>query len=261
MMDEERHTNDGFEGKSAGQMLAEVGRLLLLLLLNLLKWLGRLLLRGLKLLLKLVCKGLLWLIDATGRGIERLRAFWNDNDTQEKLRKLREGLVAASEQLWLWTVVAAKATWRGLVWLARNTAKGSVWLAKKTVQGIIHLGPTLKAIGRGLNRAARAVGRWLRRLWRCLRKRHLRRVRAWRRFRQNKGFKGLLIDLGNWLKGQLHDYIEEEPAQNLLEANPNYDEDEDEDNPFKGLENVENPSKVQTFGHRIYQAMKRIVED
>lgn len=258
-MNDERHKRDDFEGKSASEMLTEVGRLLLLLLLNMLKWLGRLLLRGLKLLLKLICKGLLWLIDATGRGIERLRAFWNDNDTQEKLRKLRAGIVAAGEQLWLWTVVAAKATGCGLVWLGRNTAKGSVWLAKKTVQGIIHLGPTLRAIGRGLKRAAFAIGRWLRRLWRGLYKWHLGRVRAWRQFRRNKGFKGLLIDLGNWLKGQLHDYIEEEPApQNLLEAAPN---DDDDDDLFKGLENVENPSKVQTFGHRIYQAMKRIVED
>ena len=131
MMDEERHMKDGYEGKSAGQMLAEVARLLLLLLLSMLKWLGRLLLRGLKLLLKLVCKGLLWLIDATGRGIERLQAFWNDNDTQEKLRKLREGTVAAGRQLWQWTVVAAKATWRGLVWMGRNTAKGAVWLARR----------------------------------------------------------------------------------------------------------------------------------
>lgn len=259
MMDEERHMKDGYEGKSAGQMLAEVARLLLLLLLSMLKWLGRLMLRGLKLLLKLVCKGLLWLIDATGRGIERLQAFWNDNDTQEKLRKLREGTVAAGRQLWQWTVVAAKATWRGLVWMGRNTAKGAVWLAKKTVQGIIHLGPTLRAVGRGLKFAACAFAKWLQRLWCALRKWHLGRVRAWRHFRKNKGFKGLLIDLGNWLKGQLHDYIEEEsPAQNLLEEAPN---DDDDDDPFKALEDVENPSKMHTWGHRVYQAMKRIVED
>ena len=88
---------------------------------------------------------------------------------------------------------------------------------------------------------------------------HLGRVRACRHFRKNKGFKGLLIDLGNWLKGQLHDYIEEEsPAQNLLEEAPN---DDDDDDPFKALEDVENPSKMHTWGHRVYQAMKRIVED
>ena len=195
-------------------------------------------LRGLKLLLKYICKGLLWLIDATGYAIERLQAFWNDNNTQEKLRKMKAGLIAAGEQLWAWTVAGSKATWRGLV-----------WLAKKTVQGIIHLGPTLKAIGRGLKKAACAVGRWFQ--------------RAWRRFRQNKGFKGLLIDLGNWLKGQIRDYIEEEPLQRRLPAET-IDEavdDDDADDPFRGLEDVENPSKVQTFGRRIYNAMKRIVED
>lgn len=252
-MDDERHINDDFEGKSGSQMLAEVGRLILLLLLTLLKWLGRLLLRGLKLLLKYICKGLLWLIDATGYAIERLQAFWNDNNTQEKLRKMKAALVTAGEQLWSWTVAGSKATWRGLV-----------WLANKTVQGIIHLGPTLKAVGRGLKQAVCAVGRWFRRLWRGLRKWHINRQRAYRRFRQNKGFRGLLIDLGNWLKGQIRDYIEEEPLQRRLPVETIEEDvvdDDEADDPFRGLDNVENPSKVQTFGRRIYNAMKRIVED
>lgn len=261
MMEDLNPIQDDYEGKSAGRMLAEVGRLLLLLLGKLLKVLGRLVLRLLRLLLKLVCKGLLALIDGTRVAIERLQEFWNDNNTQEKLRKLRAWIVLAGQKLWEWTVVAARATWKGLLWTARNSAEGLVWLLRKTVQGIIHLGPTLKAAGRALKRAAQAVGRWLRRLWRGLRKWHAERRRAYRHFRQNKGFKGLLVDVGNWLRGQIRDYVEEEPLPQSLPAEVVDETEDDDDDPFRALDERAGNSKIHTMGKRLYDAMKRIVED
>lgn len=267
-MDEEQRSHNDFEGKSGSQMLAEVGRLLLLLLGKMLRALGRLILRALKYLLKLLCKGLLWLIDATGRGIERLQAFWKDNDTQEKLRKMRGALVCAGQQLWTWTKQAAAATWTGLLWTAQHVMRGTVWLCQKTVQGIIHLGPTLRAVGRGLKQAAKAVGRWFRSVWRAIRKGHVQRQRAYHRFRKNKGFKGLLIDIGNWLRGQIRDYVDEEPLQQLPASGTNtvVDDDEnvaddDDDDPFRNMSEQVQQSKVGSWGRSLYNAMKRVVED
>ena len=65
-MTDEHHKNphkDPFEDKSGGAMLAEVGRLLLVLLGRLLKLLLKYILRALKFILKWICKGLIALID------------------------------------------------------------------------------------------------------------------------------------------------------------------------------------------------------
>lgn len=265
-MTDENHKNphkDPFEDKSGGAMLAEVGRLLLVLLGRLLKLLLKYILRALKFILKWICKGLIALIDFIQFCAEKTRAFWNDNNTQEKIRKIRRWLKHAFIQLGIWIVVGAKATWKGLKWAARKTAQGTVWLVKHLVQAIIHLGPTLVKIGKGIKLGTIAFGRWLVRVGKGIRHWWQRRQLAYRNFRRNKGFKGLLIDLGNLLKKQINNYIEEEQAMD--ESNDdNYFEKVDEEDEVElepEAEDKQPRGKIRTFGKGIYDAMKKIVDD
>lgn len=252
-----------YDDKSGVQMLAEIGRLLLVLLLRLLKLLWSLFKKGLKFLLKWICKGLLLLIDATQEGIERVQTFWHDNDTQAKVRKTKRWLRRAARQTFIGVRRGLVATGRGLLWLGRQTLRGLLWLLRGTVQAVTHIGPTLKAIGRGLRRGARAFWAWLVGVGRGFRLFFLRRKSAYRHFRQNKGFKGLLIDIGLWLKGRIDNYIEEERSDDEgldadSEAMDDYLSDE---TTFFDEDDSTHKSRVHTFGRSIYNAMKRIVED
>lgn len=264
-----------FNDKSALQMLREVGRLLLVLLARLLLALLRLLRRLGKGLLRLLCKGLLFCIDFTHHTVVRLRDFWNDNDTQEKLHKLHLRL----RWLGLLTLkglrISAKATWWGVRWLSKKIGVGLVAFAHAMLYALLHIGPTLRFLGHGARQVLKTLGRCLHRCARGLRKVYRRHQRAWRHFRRNKGFKGLLIDFGVWLKCQINNYIEEQSedsssdnenataeeldedaaeSQRLLEQSDNED-----DYSFKP--NADGKRKIPTFGRSIYNAMKRIVED
>lgn len=257
-----------YNDKTVLQMLREVGHLLLVLMARLLLALLKLLLRLGKILLRLTCKLILLVIDLTQRGIERANAFWHDNDTQEKLRKLKALLRRAASLTLRATIVAAQASWRGLCWTGRKLRAGSIVLFHSTVYAVLHIGPTLKAAGRALGRLAEAIGRRLRLMGRGLKKWRRQRQRAWRSFRRNKGFKGLLMDLGIWLKQQISNYVEEQPddapvdesadeldaaSQRLLERNDD-EEQQPDGNHTEG-------TRIHTFGRGIYNAMKRIVED
>ncbi len=256
MYDFDQHNDDyhRYDDKSGGQMLLEICRLLLLLIVSLLRWCLRWLLKGLHWLLKWTCKGLLALIDLSVLAVARLRAFWNDNDTQEKLRKMRAWLLRTARLSWHYTRVGARAVFQGLLWLSRKTWQGLSWLSKATVRSILHLGPTLAALWRGLCRLSRLVWQWMRRVWTAFVGWLVRRRDAYRAFRQNKGFRGLLIDIGNWLKHLISNYLDEQPA---LES----DEVESEESLFETDEYEAEDEHVHTFGRSIYNAMKRIVED
>lgn len=255
-MAENPNTNEHFDGKSAGKMLVEIGRLLLLLLLGLLKLLWRWLKKGLRWILKWICKGLLLLIDVTDLAIQRTRAFWNDNDTQEKLRKTRIWLLLSLRKLAKWSLTACISCWNLLCWLGKHLWLALIWFIKALIRGIIHLGPTLRAVGRSLAKAARATWRWIVRVCRWMKLGHLRRKRAYQRFRKNKGFKGLLVDVGSWLRLQLNNYLDETPAPEEGEV-----DDDDDFNPFDDDDETVNHSKMHSLGRSIYNAMKKIVED
>lgn len=261
-----------YDDKSALQMLREVGRLLLVLLARLLVALWRLLRKTARALLRLVCKALLALIDLVRWVSRRLRDFWNDNDTQEKLRKTRQWLRRAGQQTLRGLAICAAALWKALRWLGKQLCVGLSKLARATVYAILHIGPTLRVLGRAMRQGVRLLARHSRRTGRGIRKWWRRRQRAWRHFRQNKGFKGLLIDLGVWLKQQINNYIEEQPDEAPAE-----DLDEAEEESRRLLEGDEEESygdadtqpaspnsgkpQTRTFGRGIYNAMKHIVED
>ena len=249
---------DNYEGQSWQRMLAEIGRLLLLLLVKIGKMLLRFLLKGLKWILKWICKGLLAVIDFTELSIQRARAFWNDNNTQEKIRKIRLSLQTGLSRTGHYCVVGIIGIGKGLRWTFVFLAQGSVWLAKRLFEAIIHLRPTLKAIGQSIGRGCLAIWHFLCRLGRSIRLWSIRRKRAYAEFRKNKGFKGLLIDVGVWLKKQVNNYIEEEKADDNIVNEDDIFPDAD-DVPFE-IHDDKN-GRVHTFGRSIYNAMRRIVEE
>ena len=73
----------------------------------------------------------------------------------------------------------------------------------------------------------------------------------------------MLIDLGNLLKKQINNYIEEEQAMD--ESNDdNYFEKVDEEDEVElepEAEDKQPRGKIRTFGKGIYDAMKKIVDD
>ena len=241
-------------------MLAEIGRLVLVLLGKMLKLFLKYILKAFKFILKWICKGLLALIDFIQFCATKTRAFWNNNNTQEKIHKIRLWFKHAFKTLGLWIVIAANASWKGLKWGCKKTLQGTVWLVKHIVQGIIHLGPTLVKIWRGIKKGFRAFGRWLVKVGRGIRLWWRNRLRAYRSFRRNKGFKGLLIDLGNLLKKQVNNYIEEEQAMDESDDDNIFETAEEEDSEMEQEDEVQR-GKIHTFGKSIYDAMKKIVED
>ena len=262
MTDENKNNphKDSFENKSGGEMLAEIGRLVLVLLGKMLKLFLKYILKAFKFILKWICKGLLALIDFIQFCATKTRAFWNNNNTQEKIHKIRLWFKHAFKTLGLWIVIAANASWKGLKWGCKKTLQGTVWLVKHIVQGIIHLGPTLVKIWRGIKKRFHAFGRWLIKVGRGIRLWWRNRQRAYRSFRRNKGFKGLLIDLGNLLKKQVNNYIEEEQAMDESDDDNIFETAEEEDSEMEQEDEVQR-GKIHTFGKSIYDAMKKIVED
>jgi len=264
-----------FNDKSALQMLREVGRLLLVLLARVLLALLRLLRRFGKWLLRLLCRGLLFFIDVMHNTAVRLRAFWKDNDTQEKIHKLCRRLRWLGLLSLRGLCVGAKASWRGFRWLGKRIVVGLILLARGLLYAVLHIGPTLRLLGHGLWVGLKSLGRFLCRCGRGLRKAYRLRQRAWRHFRRNKGFKGLLIDFGVWLKHQINNYVEEQADDSSADDDEGVEEVLDEDaaesrrlleQPANGDDysfkpDADGKRKIPTFGRSIYNAMKRIVED
>ena len=241
--------------QSGLRLLAEIGRLLLVLAGRVAAGAGRLLWRGLRLVLKWACRGLLALIDVSERGWTRAAAFWNDNGTQEKLRKARRAAWSALCASGRGARAASVWAARGLAWLAVRAWAALVWLLVAAARALVHLGPTLVAAGRGLARGARAARAGMRRAGRSVAAWRARRRAAWRRFRRNAGFRGLLVDVGVWLKGEVDSYMDEEQDEaqgdvltdaELLDAQ------------LGGRPGAEGR---RALGGRVYDWMRRIVEE
>ena len=116
------HRGHDYDDKSGWQMLAEIVRLLLLLVLKGLYAVWKRVRRGLRFLLKGVCIALLWIIDFGILCAKRWYRFWNDRSTQEKVGQLKH---------------AASVTWHALTtatrWLCIHTAQAARWIAVHSV--------------------------------------------------------------------------------------------------------------------------------
>ena len=73
---------------------------------------------------------------------------------------------------------------------------------------------------------------------------------AYRKFRQHKGFKGLLIDIGNYLKSQIEKYMDEEQVEASADTS----------NEEAVMEIGEDDNTAQIIGKRIFSKVKTIVD-
>ena len=257
MVGDNRNARGGGE-KTVWAVLGEIAKLLCLLCWKGIKALGRLILKGLKIILRWVVLGLLWLIDSIGWLARKIRDFWNDNNTQEKLRKIGRGLKKA-----LLAVLAG--IWIAIIYIG----KAIVWVFKKLFVGLLHLRTTLKLFGKWIARISVRFWNWLKRQGANFRAWGARKKQQYRAFRKTKGFKGLLIDSRDALRGSISNYIENDQSDTAAEsemAESSQDQSVTTPNELDTVnndsdnENEEEVKGIRKFGQKIYKAMKRLVE-
>lgn len=253
MQDDNRNTRNGGE-KSVGAVLLEIAKLLCLLCWKGIKALGRLILKGLKHLLRWVVIALLWVIDSLRWVGRKVKAFWTNNNTQDKLRKigsgLKKGLLAVLAGIWI-----------GIIYIG----KGIGWLFKKLFVGLLHLRTTLKLFGRWIGRTAVRFWHWLKRLGTRIKAWGAKKKQQYKAFRRNQGFKGLLIDMRDAMRGSISNYIEndqqkDEPKDGEMTDEQSSVTEEELDPDDTDNENEDDVKGFRKFGRRIYKAMKRLVE-
>ena len=257
MIGDKRNTRGSGE-KPVWAVLGEIAKLLCLLCWKGIKALGRLILKALKVILKWVVKGLLWLIDSTRWLVRKTRDFWNDNNTQEKLRKIGRGLKNA-------LLALLAGIWIVLIYIG----KGIVWLLKKLFVGLLHLRTTLKLFGKWIVRISVRFWNWLKRQGKNIKAWGAKKKQQYKSFRKTNGFKGLLIDMRDALRGSISNYIENDQQSDKaagtdtsklhtetdVEDPVTIDSDSESEN-----ENEEEVKGIRKFGRKIYKAMKRLVE-
>lgn len=219
MSEEERQNEkEEYSGKSALQLVQELLRLIFVLIWRFLVWL-----------FKRFLKGVLWCMQAAEDGWKRLNDWWHDNNTQEKVAKIKAWLKMATKTFGHWCVMAgkavikgivigAKATWTGIKIGAKATGKGIVAATKATIQGIIHLGPTIKKMGRGIANGARAFVAWTKRCKRGMKLSHIRRKRAYATFRRNGGMKGAISRGSRNVRNNIEKFMEEDQEEAAPDA-------------------------------------------
>lgn len=253
MQDDNRNIRNGGE-KSVLSVLLEIAKLLCLLCWKGIKAFGRLILKGLKHLLRWMVIAILWIIDSLRWVGRKMKAFWTDNNTQEKLRKIGRGLKKGA-------LAVLAGIWIGIIYIF----KGIVWLFKKLFVGLLHLRTTLKIIGRWIGRTAVRFWTWLKRQGAKFRAWTSKKKQQYKSFRRNQGFKGLLIDMRDAMRGSISNYIENDQQRDkpnegenpedqtvVMEEETSADEADDE--------SEEDVKGIRKFGRRIYKAMKRLVE-
>ena len=214
MTEEDRfNEHEEYTGRSASQLVRELIRLILVLIWRFLVWL-----------FKKILKGLLWCMQAAEDGCKRLNEWWHDNNTQEKVAKIKAWLKRAAQTFGHWCVIAgkatlhgiavgAKATWHGIKVATKATAKGIVIAIKATIQGIIHLRPTIKKLGQLIVKGAKAFVAWLKRCKRGMKLSRIRRRRRYEAFRRNGGIKGWMVSTTRDVRKNIEMFMEEDQEE------------------------------------------------
>lgn len=205
--------------------------------------------------LKIAWRFLVLLVDVAADAMERLGEWWNANDTQEKIKKIRAAIKKGCITFGKWCIIAAVATAHGIAIGAAATWRGLVYGTKATIQGIIHLKPTVIKTWRLIVRGTKAIIAWIKRCVRGMRLFHLKRKRAYMRFRRNKGFKGLIVDSSNAVRESIKMFMEEDQEEATPDAITEDDIIEEELD-----EKIEN-TKARKFGKKFFEKVKEIVED
>ena len=214
MTEEDRfNEHEEYTGRSASQLVRELLRLILVLIWRFIVWL-----------FKRILKGILWCMQAAEDGWRQLNDWWNDNNTQEKVAKIKAWLKKAAKTFGNWCVIAgkatlhriavgAKATWHGLKVAIKATVKGIVIAIKATIQGIIHLRPTIKKLGQLIVMGAKAFVAWLRRCKRGMKLSRIRRRRRYEAFRRNGGIKGWMVSTTHDVRKNIELFMEEDQEE------------------------------------------------
>ena len=242
--EEKKQIKEEYQDKSAGQLIVELFRLIMLLLWKILQ-------TG----FRIFCKFLLFLFESIQEGCEKLKEWWNDNSTQEKVAEIKAWIKHAWLVFCQWCVIAAKATWKGIKIGAAATWKGLILGTKATIQGIIHLGPTLKYLWQLTVKGVKFFIRWMKRCGRGIKLSHIKRKRAYQRFRQNKGIKGLMIDSSNAVKNGIQIFMEEDQEEATADAITEDDIIEEEFD-----ERVKEDSRARKIGKSIFDKAKEVTD-
>lgn len=222
------HQHNNYEDKSGREMLSDIGRLL---------W--KLILKCIARLLRLILKGVLLCFTLIKMLLQACIDFWYDNSTQEKLHIAKNWFFKTMKLIGSYCLAACVAL-----------KKGIVWTVKAFIIGITHLKPTITYVGRLCAKTGKAIWKSIVNGMKYIRLYILKKQHAFRRFRRNKGFKGLLIDTKNYLQMQLNNYMEED---NETTSNDviSYEEYVNED---KG-------NGKESFGRKLYNEMDKLFDN
>jgi len=222
-------------------MLSEIFRLSMKLLLKCLLKLLKLIIKAFK-----VCFAILKLL------LQTCIDFWNDNSTQEKIIMIRRWCISTSKKAFHYLLVGLKYTGIGLLIFSHSLWEGLKWLTTKTIKGIIHLRSTLTFLRIWIFKACKTSWDWTKQCGRNLHLFFQKRQQAFRHFRRNKGFKGLLIDTKNYLQTLVNSYMDEGT--------------EDSNNNVLSYDDLINDSssdvgKHRPIGRQIYNEIKKLIDN
>lgn len=243
-MTEDNNLYGNNKERSITKLILELLKLILILILSIIR-------KG----LKIVWRLLVFLVDMSADCLERIGEWWNANDTQEKVKKLKAALKKGCIVFGKWCIIAAVAIGHGIVKGSIAAWHGIVYGTKATIQGIIHLKPTVIKIGKLIVKGSKATIAGGRRCGRAIKLFHLRRKRAYARFRRNKGFKGLIVDSSNAVRDGIKMFIEEDQEEATPEAITEDDIIEEE------IDERLESNKARKFGKKFFDKVKDIVED
>lgn len=221
------------EQGSAMDMIAEIGKLVLLLI-------CKIIFRIVKLIIKAVVYAWKGIVIASEKAIQ----FWKSTPTQAKLKLLRKHTRIFLKKLRHWLYLALVYTLRFIV-----------LCIKGLIHGIIHLKSTIIMLGHATAAAWKSLVRTFRQFLRGRKLSHIKRKRAYRAFRKNKGFKGLLIDTANLLKGKINSYMEEEQTDTSPDAVT-------EDDLFdESMDEEEQNNKAHVIGRKLLSSVKNLLDE
>lgn len=226
------HMDKNNSNSSILELIKEIAQLAILLI-----W--KLSLKAFKLLLKL-CKSA---FNSAKAGIIRCRNYWNDTSTQNKIKKAKAGLRKL-----------ASAVLNGLIRFAKITVKLIILFIKCCIQTILHLRPALKKLMQALARCGKRIKRGFKNAGIRIRLFFRRKKRSYNKFRKNKGFKGLLLDMNRSLKENIRKYMDEEQTE------VDDDAPDEEEKIEKLLQIEENNSKAEIIGKKFFSSVKNIVD-
>ncbi|MCQ2257416.1 MAG: hypothetical protein MJZ41_05395 [Bacteroidaceae bacterium] len=244
MTEENKKFQQEYENKSAAQMIAVLAKLILVLFVKILQ-------KG----LKIIARFALFIIECLQDGKEHLSAWWHDNNTQEKVTKIKAWIKRSLKNFGRWCIKALKATGRGLKIAAIATWHGIIIGIKATIKGLIHLGPTIKKLWALTQKGAKAFAAWTRRCGRGMKLSHIRRKRAWNKFRQNKGIKGFMVDSSRAISNSIKTFMEEDQEEATADA---ITDDDIIEESLHGK--VDDNNRAKKIGKSIFKSAQEIVE-